>query len=62
MTINNPKNATIEAIEIYNVVGQMVLINSTNENTIDVSNLESGTYFIKIYSENSTETAKFVKN
>ncbi len=51
-------NTTITQIEIYNQLGQLVLSNSNNppagraENTIDISSVIQGIYFIKIMDEN----------
>lgn len=53
----------IDTIEIYNLLGQNVLILNP-ENTkvkIDVSILNSGTYLMKIKSGNNSKTVKFIK-
>ncbi len=53
-------NNTISKIDIINLVGQTVLARDCNNSKIelDVSQLPSGVYFIKI---NSTEVQKFIK-
>ena len=44
------KTAIVQ-IEIHNLLGQLVLSN-TNQNTIDISNVSQGVYFIKVMGEN----------
>ncbi len=59
----NFKGSEIKSIEIYNVLGQMVLVVTNAENTknIDVSNLKSGSYFVKVKSDSGNSVAKFIK-
>ena len=52
---------TIQSIEIYNIVGQVVLALPNAGKTIDVSSLESGSYFIKINTDNGSTSTKFIK-
>ncbi|GAA4757932.1 MULTISPECIES: DUF7619 domain-containing protein [Flavobacterium] len=54
----------ISSISIYNTLGQLVLVvpNAQNIKTVDVSNLSSGNYFIKINSDKGTSNTKFIKN
>ena len=57
-------NATnrIEKIEVFNMLGKLVLDSNSNSNKIDVSNLSSGMYISKIYQENDIiSTKRFVK-
>jgi len=49
--------SAIEKIEVFNIFGQKVL-SQYNINKINISNLKSGMYFIKI---NSNQTLKFIK-
>jgi len=49
--LNIQSNATITQIELYSLLGQLVLSNS-NKNTIDISSVSQGVYFIKIKDEN----------
>jgi len=59
LTIQSKTN--IVQIEIYNQLGQLVLSNN-EENTIDISNVGQGLYFIKILDENGNiGTQKVVK-
>lgn len=52
----------IEAIEVINTVGATVLRRSNVQDRIDVSELHSGIYFIKVFSDGDLlETSKFLK-
>ena len=53
----------VKAIAIYNVMGQPVLAipNAQNVSTIDVVDLKTGTYFIKVTTDKGTANTKFVK-
>ena len=53
------QNIEIKSINIYNTLGQLLLVN-TNQ-SIDVSQLKAGTYFIKIVSDKGTASSKFIK-
>lgn len=57
------ENSTIQTVMIYNVMGQFVLAipNAQKATSIDVSQLTSGTYFIKIVSDRGSSMAKFIK-
>ena len=64
LNISIKENITISSINIYNTLGQLVLVipNAKNTKTIDVSSLTTGNYFIKINSDKGTSNTKFVKN
>jgi Ig-like domain CHU_C associated/Secretion system C-terminal sorting domain/FG-GAP-like repeat len=53
----------ISNVSIFNVLGQEVISKSIkeNESKIDMSRLPSGTYFLKIYSDNLVKTVKVIK-
>ncbi len=53
--------ATISSLSIYNTLGQLVQVITSPNKTIDVSELKSGNYFLKIISEKGTSSSKFVK-
>jgi len=58
----NSKNK-FDEVEIYNVLGQKVLSSKISENQeIDMSLLQSGTYFIKLKNENIVKNVKVLKN
>ena len=56
-------NETISNVEIYNLTGVKVLSQECNSDKveIEVSELQSGIYFIKMINGNSTETRSFIK-
>lgn len=56
----NSKSA-INKVEIYNVLGQNCKSVYNNFETIDVSDLETGTYIFKIYDETGTVNKKIIK-
>jgi hypothetical protein len=67
----NPTNSKVniksenkfDEAEIYNVLGQKVLTSRIPENQeIDMSSLTSGTYFLKLKSENLIKNVKILKN
>ena len=49
------------SISIYNMLGQVVLTTTNPSNTIDVSNLKTGNYFIKVTTDKAIATSKFIK-
>jgi hypothetical protein len=53
----------LKTINIYNTLGQMVMVvtNPENNATIDVANLKTGTYFIKVMTNKGTANTKFIK-
>jgi beta-glucanase (GH16 family) len=51
---------SIDKIEIYSVLGQLVLIENESTNKINTSQIESGLYVIKIYSANKIATKKII--
>ncbi|MBC5833522.1 T9SS type A sorting domain-containing protein [Flavobacterium sp. F372] len=53
------KNAT--SISIYNSLGQLVLSVIQPKSTLNVSELKTGTYFMKVNFENETKTVTFIK-
>jgi uncharacterized delta-60 repeat protein len=51
------------AVEIYSVLGQKVFEKSEiKTNTIEISNLEKGLYFIKVNNQNNSKTKKVLVN
>ena len=63
LNIDAKDSIQISSINIYNTLGQLVLVvpNAQDVKTIDVSNLSSGNYFIKINSDKGTSNTKFIK-
>jgi hypothetical protein len=56
-------NSEIDLIEIYTIMGQKIItkIGKSKSEIIDVANLKTGTYLVKISNKNSIETFKFLK-
>lgn len=61
LTLTAKQKTTISSISIYNTLGQLVLVSTNLNDTIDVSALKTGSYFIKIVSDKGTATGKFIK-
>jgi Leucine-rich repeat (LRR) protein len=61
LNINTKQDITITSISIYNTLGQVVLVTSNPSNTIDVSNLTTGSYFIKVITDKGSSSGKFIK-
>ncbi|MEC3905531.1 T9SS type A sorting domain-containing protein [Tamlana sp. 2201CG12-4] len=51
---------SLSKVEVYTVLGQKLM--ESYQNTIDVSQLSSGTYVLKIYAHNKTGIKQFIKN
>lgn len=51
----------ISSISIYNMLGQVVLVQTNDLKTIDISNLKTGNYFVKITTDKGSANAKFLK-
>ena len=53
----------LKSIAIYNVLGQLVLSvpNANGVSSIDVSNLTTGNYFLKVVSDKESSNVKFIK-
>lgn len=47
-------------VEIYNIAGLKVLDEIVSLNKVDIRNLKTGTYVIKIYNDNDISTSKFI--
>lgn len=55
--------SSIDNIEIYNIVGQKVLIQkgTSNQVSFTVANLPSGNYLVKVFSDKNVFSSKFLK-
>lgn len=56
-------STSIDRIEISNILGQKVYEDATvgaNQTTINVSGLQNGAYFVRVYGENCTMTRKLI--
>lgn len=61
LTITTKETVTMTSISIYNTLGQLIQVNTNPNETIDVSGLQSGSYFIKIISDKGSSSSKFIK-
>jgi hypothetical protein len=61
LNIQTKQDLPINSIEVYNQLGQVVLAVTNSVNSIDVTDLASGTYFVKVNTEKGSANAKFVK-
>jgi hypothetical protein len=59
--LENPNQIKIEKAEIYNMSGQMVKSFYAINDFIDIESLNSGVYFVKIYSDKSSNIFKVLK-
>ena len=62
LNIDNKTNEQITAISIYSVKGDLVKEVKSNYNSISVSELQNGVYFVKIEMNKNVLNYKFVKN
>ncbi|WP_430409326.1 T9SS type A sorting domain-containing protein [Kordia sp.] len=60
VTISSPEISLMKA-EIFNIGGQLVLTKDSDLNSIKVNHLQSGIYFVKVYTEKAHKTIKIVK-
>jgi Secretion system C-terminal sorting domain len=60
-TLTIKSNKKIDEIKVFDSLGRRVLAEQSTD-TLDVSNLQNGTYFVKIVSGNLTQNSKFIKN
>jgi Leucine-rich repeat (LRR) protein len=61
LNILNNGIAKITSVEIYNILGQVVIAIPSENEIIDVSSLATGSYFVKIYTNNGSTFSKFIK-
>lgn len=54
-------NEITSSISIYNLLGQLIQTVTNPSNSIDVSNLQSGSYLIKVTTDKGISSGKFVK-
>lgn len=61
--LNLSYTSNIDSVQVYNLLGQQVITKSVsqNESSIDMSNLPSGTYLVKVIIEGNSKTIKVVK-
>jgi beta-glucanase (GH16 family) len=55
-------NLKVDKVEIYNLIGNLVLNTNTNTDSIDVSNLSKGVYLLTVYSGTQKSVKKLIVN
>lgn len=61
LNINLKSAIEINSIQIYNTIGQLVTVQIGNALKVDVSNLKTGNYFIKINTDEGFSSSQFIK-
>ncbi len=51
----------MRSVSIYNMLGQLVQVHTNPTGSIDVSGLQSGSYFMRIASDKGSASGKFIK-
>lgn len=59
--IQSKNEMELQSVAVYNVLGQLVLTALNPTHTIDVSNLKSGNYFLKVTTGMGSRSVKFIK-
>ncbi len=62
--INIKTDLTIDAVEVYNQIGQRVITikgENLTDSSVNIQDLNKGVYFIKVMSADKTQTIKFIK-
>ena len=49
-------------VSVYDVFGRLILKNKTNENSLDISELESGIYYFEFYVQENKIVKKVIVN
>lgn len=63
-TLQLKAQSNIQNVSVFNMIGQEVLKTTPNkvENSIDMSALQTGAYFVKVTIDDKTETIRIIKN
>ena len=61
LTITTKQDVVMSSVSIYNMLGQLIQVNTNPNEAIDVSGLKTGSYFVKIVSDKGTASSKFIK-
>ncbi len=63
LNIDMKKTIEVTSINLYNTLGQLVLVipNAQQTKSVDVSSLKTGNYFMKIYSDKGSSNIKIIK-
>jgi beta-glucanase (GH16 family) len=60
--INISSQLNIDKVELYDITGKLILSKLKSQNTINVNNIKSGLYMLKIYSGDKSSTKKVIIN
>lgn len=58
--INIASEKTIDSVQLYNTIGQLILDEKLNTKTLNVKHMKSGIYILKLYSGNLSTTKKVI--
>ncbi|CAM4426892.1 DUF7619 domain-containing protein [Flavobacterium terrigena] len=61
LNLKTKQDVTVYSLSIYSILGQQLQTITNPEQTIDVSNLKTGNYFIKIVTDKGISSSKFIK-
>jgi hypothetical protein len=61
LNLNIQDFENIQSISIYNMLGQLVQITTNPSNSINVADLKTGNYIIKLHTEKGEISGKFIK-
>ncbi|RBA28642.1 DUF7619 domain-containing protein [Flavobacterium tibetense] len=61
LNIQSKQDLIVNSMEIYNQLGQIVMAVANTSNRVDISNLTSGIYFVKVNTDKGTANTKFIK-
>ncbi len=62
VAVSSKNNQKIQSVQIYNLIGQLVLQTSVVDSEINISALSKGTYLLNVLSNKDNFTTKLVKN
>lgn len=55
-------NLTLDKVEIYDTIGKKILTSDIYDNSVNISHLTAGVYFVRVYADDSQVTKKIIKN
>lgn len=61
LNIQSKVGKEISSLEVYNTLGQLIMVAPDFKDSLDVSAIQTGTYFIKVNADKGSATTKFVK-
>lgn len=61
LNIKIKNDISIHSISIYNALGQLIFASTYPSESINVSNLKTGNYFLKVFTDKGISNSKFIK-